>query len=138
MSGVVTEHLMGMVRGQVDRHGVVVWFDPERQYGEVVEALALPETAVHRYEDSFLALRRAVDPLLDELESGGPPRLVVYVPLAKEQTDDALVELTAGEGATEEAGLLRVPPDELLVHRPGDDAGAVRGRTGGRRERSGC
>ena len=95
MSGVVTQHLIGMVRAQVDRHGIVVWFDPERQYGHVAESLEMPEGAVHSYTDSFLALRHAVDRLLNDLQVDRPPRLVVYVPLGKEQTDDALVELTA-------------------------------------------
>jgi hypothetical protein len=88
--GIVTKHLIERIRGQVEEHGIVVWFDPQGAYAGVVDGLAWPGTAIHRYEDSFIALRFAVDALLND---EGPPRLVVYVPQAENETHYALVEL---------------------------------------------
>jgi hypothetical protein len=53
---------------------------------------SIPTDTIARYTDSFFALRREVDPLLDGEE---PPRLVVYAPLSEVATQDALIELTA-------------------------------------------
>jgi hypothetical protein len=88
--GRVTEALQGLIQRQVDDHGIVVWYDPERHYEEVAHYLALPETRVVFYGGSFFALRRQVEPLIDGFE---PPRLVVYVPLDQSNTHRALVEL---------------------------------------------
>jgi len=92
--GLVTAYLFGLVRKQVDDHGVVVWYDPEGVYGEAVQALDLPDTTVMRYEGSFIELRWRIDQqrLIDGEE---PPRLVVYVPMAQNETHHALIELEA-------------------------------------------
>ncbi len=91
--GIVTEHLIQRIYRQVEKHGIVVWFDPDGTYTDVVERLKkLPNTAVHRYTGSFFALRHAVDHLLNGEQ---PPRLVVYVPLTEAATRHALVELTS-------------------------------------------
>lgn len=89
--GAVIDHLRGYLGRQVEEHGLVVWFDPEGFYREMVDGLDLPETSVASYQGSSYALRHEVESLL----SGAvPPRLVVYVPLAEEATDAALTELT--------------------------------------------
>lgn len=91
--GIITEHLIRRISHQVEKHGIVVWFDPDGTYTDVVERLAeLTNTAVHRYTDSFFALRHAVDHLLSNEQ---PPRLLVYVPLSEPETHHALVELTS-------------------------------------------
>lgn len=90
--GLVTEYLLGLVRKQVEDHGLVVWYDPDGVYADAVEALDLPDTTVLRYEGSFFELRWRIDQkgLMDGEE---PPRLVVYVPLAQDKTHHALIEL---------------------------------------------
>ena len=88
--GIVTNHLIQLVARQVEDAGLVVWYDPELAYTAVAEQFKLPRTTVARYTDSFLSLRRDVDGLLN---GEHPPRLVVYVPRAREQTDAALIEL---------------------------------------------
>ncbi|MEW6211430.1 MAG: PglZ domain-containing protein [Acidobacteriota bacterium] len=67
----------------------MIWYDPEQHYTGIVDDLALPDTRVARYTDSFFRLRHEIEPLM-----GGthPPRLVIYVPLAEEQTHHALIE----------------------------------------------
>jgi hypothetical protein len=87
---VVTECLFQLIAKQVEDRGLVVWYDPEHAYAEIVAELALPKTTIARYDGSFLQLRRAVDHLLND---GQPPRLVVYVPLERTETDSALIEL---------------------------------------------
>jgi len=87
---VITESLVQLIAKQVDDKGLVVWYDPEQAYGAVAEELALPNTTVARYDGSFLQLRKEIDHLLND---GQPPRLVVYVPIEREKTHSALIEL---------------------------------------------
>lgn len=89
---IVTEYLFQLIAKQVEDRGLVVWYDPERAYGEAVTELVIPRAKVARYEGSFFQLRRAIDYLMNGEQ---PPRLVVYVPLAQADTHNALVELEA-------------------------------------------
>jgi len=92
--GLVTEHLINLIAKQVDDNGIVVWYDPDGTYSEAVDVLDLPETTVLRYEGSFIRLRWEIDQkkLMDGEE---PPCLVVYVPMAQDQTHHALIEFEA-------------------------------------------
>ncbi len=90
--GIVAEYLRNLIAEQVKQHSMVVWFDPDRQYAEFVTTLSLSDATLACYEGSFFKLRHDVDPLLN---GENPPKLVVYVPLAREDTHHALVELTA-------------------------------------------
>jgi len=92
--GLITKHVHDLVAKQVEDHGLVVWYDPDGVYAEAAAALELPDTTVMRYEGSFFDLRWRIDQqkLMDGEE---PPRLVVYVPLAQDQTHHALIELEA-------------------------------------------
>jgi len=87
---VVTESLVQLIAKQVDDKGLVVWYDPEQAYGEVAAELSFPSTTVARYDGSFLKLRKEIDHLLNY---GQPPRLVVYVPIERTETNSALIEL---------------------------------------------
>src|SRR6266487_3608481 len=92
--GIVIDYLVTLVSRQVDAAGIVVWYDPDHYYGEVASNLALPNTTIALYRDSFFALRREIELLLECLEL---PRLVVYVPLDPVETQNALIEVeTAG------------------------------------------
>jgi hypothetical protein len=92
--GIITEHLRSLIAKQVDDHGLVLWFDPEKYYAKVASDLAIPNTTVARYDGSFFALRHQIEPLLQGLE---PPRLVVYIPRDHSQTHNAMIEVeTAG------------------------------------------
>ena len=53
--GKVTEELVTLITKQIQDHGIVVWYDPEQAYGDVVDQLHLPETTVLRYQGSFFA-----------------------------------------------------------------------------------
>lgn len=90
MSGPVTKHLAQLIAKQIEDKGLVVWYDPERAYASVPEALGLSNTTFVRFEGSFIALRKAVD---DRLNDTQQPRLVVYVPMDRTETHSALIEL---------------------------------------------
>ena len=87
---VVTEYLVQLIAKQVDDKGLVVWYDPEQAYGQAAGELTVPNTTIVRYEGSFFKLRRGIDHLLNDSQ---PPRLVVYVPLERTETNSALIEL---------------------------------------------
>jgi hypothetical protein len=86
----VTESLIQLIAKQVDEKGLVVWYDPEEAYGAAAAELSLPNTTVACYDGSFFKLRKEIDDLLNE---GQPPRLVVYVPIERTETNSALIEL---------------------------------------------
>src|SRR5262245_43605294 len=90
--GLVTDYLRNLIARQINEHHQIVWFDGEQHYVEFVWSLTLPDTTIARYEGSFFALRRAVESLIGRDEQ---PRLLVYVPLSEEETQQALIELTA-------------------------------------------
>lgn len=89
--GIVSDYLRDIIKKQVEQHGLVVWFDPDQHYQDAIPHLTWPNTHIAIYKGSFFALRQRVEPLL---QGETPPRLVVYVPLAQEATEYALVELT--------------------------------------------
>lgn len=91
----VTQTLLDLVRRQVEAHGTVVWFDPQGVYSEAVSTLAAEDVAgaaVHRYDPGrgFLWLRHELEPLWQERTE--PPRLLLYVPMAQDETHHALIE----------------------------------------------
>lgn len=94
---IATDYVLGLILKQVADHRLVVWYDPDGAYAEAVDDLAQRTTAngsltVAKYENSFLQLRKEIDPLLNGEE---PPRLVVYVPVDQGETHHALIELEA-------------------------------------------
>ena len=69
--GKVTEELVTLITKQIQDHGIVVWYDPEQAYGDVVDQLHLPETTVLRYQGSFFALRHRLEPFLEFVDDDG-------------------------------------------------------------------
>ena len=93
--GIVADKLVNLLHRQIQAHGTVVWFDPEHAYLEVAHSLIpeqLANTSVRRYdpETGFIQLRRQLEALW--AESNTPPRLLLYVPLARAETHHALIE----------------------------------------------
>lgn len=91
-TGVVTQHLFGLIAKQVEDHRLVIWYDPDQSYPEAAKELELSHTTVARYDGSFFQLRHDIDLLLNDEQ---PPRLVVYVPADRNNTHQALLELEA-------------------------------------------
>jgi PglZ domain-containing protein len=93
--GIVTTALIALLTEHIDRHRVVVWFDPEKAYTLVARALAKPNAlanttfAAYDSKQGFLALRRSLESLWRNIE---PPRLLIYVPLSSKDTENALAE----------------------------------------------
>jgi len=64
-TGRVTKAIGELIRIQVDRHGIVVWYDPEKRYDSVVEAIAPDRSTVLRYDDGFFRLREQIEPFIE-------------------------------------------------------------------------
>ena len=97
-TGIVTTALLTLLKEQLERHSVVVWFDPHQDYTGVAQKLSAPGAllgthfATYDPQQGFFALRRALEPLWKASE---PPRLLIYVPLASKDTHNALAEYLA-------------------------------------------
>ena len=87
---VVSDSLVQLISKQVDEKRLVVWYDPEHAYADTAVGLSIPNATVARYDGSFLLLRKQIDPLLNDQQ---PPRLVVYVPIERTETNSALIEI---------------------------------------------
>ena len=90
--GIVTDYVVKLVQQQIDKKGVVLWCDPLGVYAGLAEHLGLPQARVAIYRGSFLALRREVDDLLNDVQSDIPPRLVIYYPAELGEAGHALDE----------------------------------------------
>ena len=88
----VPDALAQLIAHQVALRGLVVWFDPERQYEQLLPDLDFGDAELRRYGGSFFELRHEIESFLAGEQA---PRLVVYVPLAAADTHDALIEATA-------------------------------------------
>ena len=53
--GRISGQLRNLLSGALDRRGLVVWYDPQRVYGELVDHLDL-DVKVVRYDDGFFRL----------------------------------------------------------------------------------
>ncbi len=88
--GHLKDYLVSVISKEIDKNGIVLWFDPEGAYTGFAEGLELKGIYIARFRDSFFSLRREVEPYLSLTER---PKLLVYVPLDESQTHDALIEL---------------------------------------------
>lgn len=86
----------------VNDRGIVLWFDPENAYSDVLAAIAAHPLLVGSYmlihDGSHLAFRYAAEPYLNEGfdgEAGDVPGLIGYIPLPRTETDSALAEIAA-------------------------------------------
>jgi hypothetical protein len=89
----LSDRIRNMIARQVKSQGIVVWYDPEKAYTELVQDLDLPETAVLQYTDSFFRLRHELEPYLEFVTAeakpkdgcGVAPNVVVYVPMGEKR-----------------------------------------------------
>jgi len=101
--GKVTEHLLNLISKQVETKGVVVWYDPDKVYASIADCLSIPGATVLRFEDSYFLLRQQIEPFLEYIDSSGklkyecctPPKLIIYIPKNRRDTNYALVEAEA-------------------------------------------
>ncbi len=92
---IVTETLLNLLRAQIKNHGTVVWYDPEKVYGELVQELQpqdIGAAAIHIYEaeTGFFQLRHDLEALWGAAVDA--PKLLIYAPLAQADTHNALIE----------------------------------------------
>lgn len=95
---IVTDTLLKRLGQQIKDRGTVVWYDPQRDYAGLAEALQpvqVAGAAVHRYDPArgFVWLRHQLEPLWGPATE--PPSLLIYVPLDPSATDGALIEYEA-------------------------------------------
>jgi len=88
----IARYFSQRIRKLADDYGIVVWYDPDGIYSELIEKLQLKDIPVVRYQDSFLAIRHQIEPFLEKNER---PRLLIYVPMERLQTAYALIEAEA-------------------------------------------
>lgn len=93
--GKVTDYLRKAIKKQIDEHGVVVLYDGAGHYTAQIDQLAPQGVPVFQYAGSFHKLRYEVEPHieLNPNAMGDVPHLLVYVPLPRQDTGHALIEI---------------------------------------------
>lgn len=99
----LTEYITNLINKQINDKGIVVWYDPDRSYSDLVKSINVPEADVLYYTDSFFRLRKEFDAWMEYLNLDDrpvencnvPPRLLIYVPLDHRKTANALIEIEA-------------------------------------------
>jgi hypothetical protein len=97
--GKVTDYLLEIIRKHLQDRRIVVWYDPEHAYADLVHDLAFSDVAILRYENSFFRLREQLEPFLEFVDERGQlvfdgegRQVLIYVPMARSATAHALVE----------------------------------------------
>jgi hypothetical protein len=119
--GRVTELLEQMLERQVTERGIVVWYDPQKVYGTLAQNLELSNIHVLRFSEGFFRLRQQLEPYLEYVMDDGtlkpdadqPPALLIYVPMAREESSFALIEAETA-GVVMEPGAARPDCNTLL------------------------
>lgn len=100
--GSISEHIRRFIQTHLEKHGLVVWYDPEKRYGSLLESGWNGVKVLRGTPESLLRLRYEADSTLEagstseRLGENFPP-LLVYLPFSREETGYALIELeTAG------------------------------------------
>jgi len=108
--GRLSQRVRALLTRNLDRQGLVVWYDPQRAYGELLDRLDL-DAPVVRYDDGLFRLRERLEPVMEWVQEDGslrpealrPPRLLVYLPMERSGSEYALVEAETS-GAVVEPG----------------------------------
>lgn len=81
MDGPVSTFVRQRVERELQRHRVLVWYDPDRSFARLFEALDLQRTRKLALGDSYFALRREAEAHAGRLKAGDAgENLLVYVP----------------------------------------------------------
>ena len=86
--GIVTDYLIELVQKNLKNHGIVIWYDPEKQYNTVVEKL-INDIPVFFYVGSYFEIRHKLEPYLDAKEK---EKVLVYVPKEHNEISSPLIE----------------------------------------------
>ena len=90
--GYVMDEIENLISQQLQEHGLILWFDPERFYEKAVPGLTIQGCKTLIFDGSYYALRAATEPLIRGPEA---PRLLIYLPLMYEDAKSPLAELLA-------------------------------------------
>jgi len=89
MMGIVTDYLIGMVQSNLEKNGIVIWYDPEKRYMSSAKKIG-EEIPVFFYEGSYIELRYKLEPYIDSKEKGN---VLVYVPEKHDEVESPLLEV---------------------------------------------
>ena len=83
------DHLRRQLERKVNRHGLVIWEDPEREYAGVWSSVVPAGVRGEAFDGSWYDLRRNIEAMV---AADTPPQLVLYLP-ASAPSEDPLREV---------------------------------------------
>jgi len=88
--GVIAEAVEKLVAEYIRDKGLVLWFDPEKDYDGIVHTLDAGQERLLVFDGSFYKLRLEAEPWLRGFD---PPKLLVYLPISYEEAREPLAEM---------------------------------------------
>lgn len=85
------DHLASELAAKIERHGVVIWDDPDGAYAAVAAEMVPAEAGLHVFDGSWYDLRNQLE---HQLAGQEPPTMVAYIAV-KPPDPDPLEELRA-------------------------------------------
>ncbi|MCL6478736.1 MAG: PglZ domain-containing protein [Peptococcaceae bacterium] len=96
--GPVSRYVFETVSRELDRHGIVVWYDEGCHFKEIADRLADDKTLVVKFTGSYYRLRAAAEELFSRFDSASVNnlrRLLLYIPRAPlDRRMDVLLEIS--------------------------------------------
>lgn len=98
MPSPIRAHILGKLADLLDKHGVVVWYDPKGQLAALFEGFLVARMAKVDARGSVLQARRLADTSWKSIaatDDKDPPlyeRMLIYVPWSRGESDEAKVQ----------------------------------------------
>lgn len=100
MAGFIKDYIEQLIKKQLDEHGVVVWYDPDGNYREMLQDVNL-DAPIVEYDGSYYDLRFKTEPYFEGIDQH---KLLVYLKAKRDMESFPLIELEKAGSIIESAG----------------------------------
>ena len=101
--GKLADYITDLLNRQIKDYGIIVWYDPEGQYTQAIDSIK-SDAQLFKFNGSFFELKHELDTFLEDPKR---PKLLIYVPKDRNDTNNALIEF-------EKAGCILEPGHSSL------------------------
>ncbi len=76
MGKVIQNYIKALIKRQVTENSIVVWYDPDNVYKDIINQINLNDVSVFKFEESYYDLRFRVEKYFGQLEK---QKLLIYI-----------------------------------------------------------
>ena len=89
MTDFIKNKLIGIVKNHIKNNGIVIWYDPEQNYGNLVNGSDFDDIPLFKHEGSYYDLRFKIEEYFNKDEK---PSLIIYVGNKRDNKNNPLIE----------------------------------------------